>query len=157
MTNGFVVTSPSVPSSEPKIVSSTFWPVIDPVNIRAAQRIDGTIPPERLRMALIEAIATTNYALRDWQALQLAAGRMTLTQIDAEKIDDVSILVHRYQRAVGCLAKALLLERYRDFDLSGKGEKKAEALTDPIDDCRRDHLNALADISGKSRCQVELI
>ena len=40
---------------------------------------------------------------------------------------------------------------------TGKGDKKAESLTDPIDDCRRDHLNAIADILDKPRVTVELI
>ena len=155
--NGFIVTAPTVPDNEPPIVSGPFWTEIDPTKVREAQRIDGTVPAARLRMAIIEAIATTNYALRTWRDEQITLGITTITDVAAEKIDDVSILVHRYQRAVGCLAKALLLERYKDFDASGKGDKKADALIDPIDDCRRDHLNALADITGRPRSTIELL
>jgi len=158
---GFVVTAPSAPQLEEPIVSGPFWPNIDPKKVREAQRIDNTITPGRLRIILIEAIAATNMALRQWRDVQLANGITELAEIDADnadaKIDGTSILVHRYLRAIGCLAKALLLERYPDFDATGKGEKKADALTHPIDDCRRDHLHAVSDIVGRARTTVELI
>lgn len=151
-----IINAPSTPASEPPIVSNAWWPQIDPVEIREQQRIDNTVPPGRLRGALIEAIATTNQALLDWRFANHAE-QVSLAAIGAEQIDSTSILVHRYRRAVGCLAKALLLERLRDFDATGKGDRKSEALTDPIDDCRRDHLNAIADIVGAPRITVELI
>lgn len=155
--NGFIVTAPAEPASETPIASGPFWPDIDPAEQRTAQRIDNTVTADRLRMALIESIATTNYALRAWRDEQTALGYATLSDVPAETIDGKSLLAHRYQRAVGCLAKALLLERLRDFDATGKGDKKAEALADPIDDCRRDHLHAIADIAGKPRTVVDLI
>lgn len=155
--SGFIVTAPTASESEEPIVSGPFWPNIDPTEIRKAQRIDDTTPAPRLRMVIIEAIATTNGALRDWRDRQIASGNNRLVDIAAEEIDGTSILAHRYQRAVGCLSKALLLERYKDFDATCKGDKKADALTDPIGDCRRDHLNALADITGRPRCTIELI
>ena len=154
---GFIVTAPAADPEETPIVSGPFWPNIDPATIREAQRIDNTVTPERLRMALIEAIASTNHKLRTWREAQAALGYVTLATVPADEIDETSILEHRYLRAVGCLAKALLLERLRDFDATGKGDKKAESLTDPIDDCRRDHLHALADILGEARTVVELI
>ena len=154
---GFIVTAPATPAAETPIVSSPFWPEVDPVEIRDAQRIDTTVTPERLRMALVEAIATTNHALRAWREAQVSLGYAALNTVPADEIGATSILIHRYQRAVGCLAKALLLERLRDFDATGKGDRKADALIDPIDDCRRDHLHAIADITGTGRTVVELI
>lgn len=154
---GFIVTAPSEPLFETPIVSGPFWPDIDPTEIREAQRIDNTVTPARLRGVLIEAIAACNFGLRSWRADRNAEGINKLADMEDEEIDGIGIRVHRYQRAVGCLAKALLLERYRDFDATGKSDKKAESVTDPIDDCRRDHLNALADITGRPRTTVELI
>lgn len=152
-----ITPAPSSPVSEPVIKSSLFWPDIDPVEIRAQQRLDNTVHQDRLRGALIEAIATTNAALLAFRQAHQELGTAALADVVAEEIDGVSIIVHRYQRAVGSLAKALLMERYRDFDATGKGDKKADQLTDPIDDCRRDHLNAIADITGRPRVTVELI
>lgn len=155
--NSFVVAAPAVQPEETPIASSEFWPTIDPVKIREAQRIDNTVTPARLKATLIEAIAATNASLLTWRADKQLLGHASLAAMPAEQIDGTSILVHRYQRAVGCMAKALLLERYRDFDSTAKGDKKAEALDDPIDDCRRDHHFALADLTGRTRSTVELI
>lgn len=154
---GFIVTAPAAAAAETLIASNPFWPEIDPAAIRDAQRIDNTVTPERLRMALVEAIASTNHALRSWRDGQITAGYVKLSDVPSDEIDGTSILVHRYLRAVGCLTKAIVLERLRDFDATGKGDKKADALTDPIDDYRRDHLHAVADIAGTPRTVVELI
>lgn len=155
--SSLIIPTPTPEVEEAAIVSGPFWPDIEPSKIRQMQRIDNTVTPIRLRHTLIEAISTTNGALRDWRQGKIDQGITKLVDIDAEVIDDLSILTHRYIRAVGCLTKALLLERYRDFDSTGKGDKKAEVLTDPIDDLRRDYLHALADITGKPRSTVELI
>jgi hypothetical protein len=153
----FVTTSPPAPQAETEIVSSAFWPPIDPAQIREAQRIDSTITPERLRAALIEAIAGVNVELAAWRILRQAEGTVSLAEVAADEIDDESIHVHRYRRAVGCIAKANLLERYRDFDATARGDRKADALESPIDDLRRDARWAIADILGTGRSVVELI
>lgn len=153
-----IIPAPTPEAVEENIVSNAFWPAIKPAEIREDQRIDNTVTPVRLKATLIEAIATTNNALAGWRTTQqVLNGYATLAAVPAEEIDETSILVHRYRRAVGCLAKALLLERYRDFDATGKNDKKTEGLTDPIDDHRRDHLHAIADLTGRPRTTVELI
>lgn len=153
----FVTTTPVDESVEPPIGNGEFWPEIDPAKIREAQRVDGTITPERLRTALIEAMASVNGELEAWRLLQVAAGHATLVAVPATEIDDESIHVHRYRRAVGCMAKANLIERYRDYDTTARGDRKAEMLTDPIDDLRRDARWAISDILGVGRTTVELI
>lgn len=152
-----IVTAPSPTPAETDIAIGSFWPAISPVEIREAQRLDNTVTPARLRPALIESASTTIEALAAWKIAQIELGYTTLSAVPSDEIDGASILVHRFKRAVGSLAKALLMERYRDFDATAKGDKRADALTDPIDDCRRDHLNALADITGRTRCTIELI
>lgn len=153
----FVTTSPPAPQAETEIVSSAFWPRIDPAQIREAQRIDSTITAERLRGALIEAIAGVNVELSAWRALRQAEGINSLAEVVADEIDEESIHVHRYRRAVGCIAKANLLERYRDIDTTARGDRKADAMESPIDDLRRDARWAIADILGTGRSVVELI
>lgn len=153
----FVVTTPATPEVEPPINPGPFWPEVDPAEIRAAQRIDGTVTAERLNAELIEAIASVNGELAAWRETQQAAGHDTLAEIPAAEINSASINVHRYLRAVGCLAKAGLTERHPDFDATGKGERKADALDGTIDDLRRDARWAIADILGVRRTTVELI
>lgn len=155
--NSFVVNVPAPTPAEAKITSAEFWPEVDPVAIRAAHRIDGTITIERLRDALIEAIATVNTELSTWRAARELEGRATLSAVPAEVVSAISVNVNRYHRAVGCLTKALLIERYRDFDTTAAGNKKADQLESPIDDLRRDARWAINDILGIGRTTVELI
>lgn len=152
-----IIPAPTPSTEEAPIVASTFWPEIEPAKVRADQRIDNTITPERLAAMLTEALIVTIEALAAWKAEQVANGYARLQDVPSEPIGDRTAHEHRFHRAVGCLAKAQLLERYRDFDSTGKGDKKAEVLSDPIDDLRRDWHNAIADIVGRSRCTVELI
>lgn len=153
----FVTTTPINDAIEPSIGNGDFWPEVDPAQIREAQRIDSTITVERLRSALIEAMATVNGELEAWRLLQIAAGHATLIAVPAAEIDDESIHLHRYRRAVGCLAKAGLIERYRDYDTTARGDRKADVLENPIDDLRRDARWAISDIQGVGRTTVELI
>lgn len=153
-----IVASPTEPEIEVPIVTGEFWPDIDPAEIRDEQRIDNTVTPDRLRAAIIEATVTTIESLAAWKAAQIAAGYASLEAVPtAEQIDDESPNLHRFRRAVGCLAKALLLERYRDFDTTAKGDRNADQLTDPIGDHRRDHHHAIAGIIGRGRVTIELI
>lgn len=155
--NSFVVNSPAPTLPEAVISSGAFWPDVDPVKMRAVQRIDGTITPERLRDALIEAIASVNTELGLWSTARVAEGYATLDAVPADTVDTVSINVHRYLRAVGCFAKSSLIERYRDFDTTAAGNKKADQLDSPIDDLRRDARWAISSILGIGRNTVELI
>ena len=155
--NSFVVTAPADTPAEEPIANGTFWPEVDPVQVRVAQRIDDTITSTRLRNALIEAIVSVNGELAAWRAARELEGRATMAAVPADEVDGASILVHRYHRAVGCFAKASLIERYRDFDTTASGNKKADQLETPIDDHHRDARWAISDILGISRTTVELI
>ena len=155
--SSFVATVPAAAPADESIANAAYWPAIDPAQIRAAHRIDGTITAPRLRDALIEAMASVNAELSDWRLEQIAAGHNTLAAVPAEQIAGASVHTHRYLRAVGCLAKAAIIERYRDVDTTARGDRKADAMENPIDDLRRDARWAVADIQGLGRSVVELI
>jgi hypothetical protein len=139
------------------INSGPFWPVIYPGQARLEMRLDGTINATRLRTALIEAIALVNNLLDVWAQDQQLQGITRLEDTTPRKIDLVSLNVLRYNRAVYCYAAANLAERMRNFDTTAEGHKRADALTDPIDDHRRDGRWAVSDILGQTRTVVELI
>ncbi len=155
--SAFSISIPTTPTAETPINSGAFWPSVTPGTIRAAHRIDGSVTPERLRDALIEAVANVTGQLTDWRAAREAAFYATLNDVPAEFIDGISILELRYRRAVGCMAKAIVLERYRDYDTSNQGDRKADATDPTIEDLRRDASWAIRDIQGLARSTVELI
>lgn len=145
------------PDMQAAIDSGPFWPRIDPGQARLEMRLDGTVTPERLRSALIEAVVLVNKDLDSWAQDQQAQGHTTLAETNTKTVDLVSLNVLRYRRAVYCYAAANLAERLRNFDTTAEGHKRADALTDPIDDHRRDARWAVSDIMGRTRTVVELI
>ncbi|SDP46260.1 Phage head completion protein (GPL) [Ralstonia sp. 25mfcol4.1] len=139
------------------IVNDGFFPDIDVDTATAAMRQDGTVTAERLRAALVEAALSVNEDLGVWRAEQLAAGYESLEAVPAALIDSKSAHLHRYLRAVYCEARAGLIERYRDYDATAAGDRKAEALMQAVEDLRRDARWATSDIIGRPRSTVELI
>lgn len=155
-----------VPGAEPPveatITNAAFFPDIDPAAIRGQMRLDGTITEPRLLMAVTNAIQHINDELADWRLAQQSEGFTTLSDVPGksgavESIGGENAKVILYRRAVACYAAAECADRFMNFDSSGKGQKRAEEQTIPIDDLRRDYIRAIADIQGRPRTVVELI
>ncbi|WP_249383849.1 head completion/stabilization protein [Chitinivorax sp. B] len=147
----------SPPADSLPIQAGSFWPVVTLDQLRKAMRLDGTVTNERLRMALIEAIASVNGDLASWRQRQQAQGFASLATVPAEPIDGQSVLVQRWLRAVYCLAVANVTERYRSFDATGAGHQQADRLDSTVDDLRRDSRWAVTDLLGIGRSTVALI
>ncbi|MDE9517588.1 head completion/stabilization protein [Xenorhabdus bovienii] len=139
------------------ISSDPFYPAIEMGRYRDDMRTDGTVTPPRLKQAITNAIVEVNRELTPWRRLNIARGYATLAAIPAGLIDQESELVYLYHRAVFCLTKASLTERYRDIDTTQPGTKKAEAMETTIDDLWRDAQWALRRIQGQDHMIVELI
>lgn len=166
MSTPFVVRTDDCPADLPSAVDQAeppieqdWFPAIDPVQIRARYRFrdQKTVTPERLRAALIHGIITTGNDLAGWAALHQAAGYADLAAVPAPAIDGTSRLVLLYVDAVALFAKARIVERYRDFDATGAGDRRVEDLDTSIDELRRDAAHAIRDLLGRGRTCVELI
>lgn len=143
------------PHADELIINEPFFPDIDMAQCRNQMRIDGTVTHLRLQDALIEAMASVNEELAEFH-LENSEYR-TLARIPAPIINDESIYVQRYRRAVICLAQANLNERYASYDTTNDGEKKLALLKESIDELRRDARFAISDILKRRRIDVELI
>jgi len=154
--SSFIATAPARPD-QATIANDSFFPDLVVADALAAMRQDGTVTPERLRAALIEAALSINGELAAWQVDQQAAGHTRLEAVPAPKVDGKSAHVHRYLRAVYCQARANLIERYRDYDATAAGDRHAEKLELSVDDLRRDARWAISDLLGIARTTVELI
>ncbi|MEY0512937.1 head completion/stabilization protein [Providencia manganoxydans] len=143
------------------LTSGNFWPAINTAEFREQMRIDGTVTQKRLLPALKNALIETHRILFQWQQQEQRLGYTTLDSIPAQTIQEgdfsESELVYLHRRAVFCLAKASLTERYRDIDTTPNGSKKADALDPTIDDLQRDATWAMQRIQGTTHNIVELI
>lgn len=155
-TQGFIPTNP-IPPNEGKIISGEFWPVIELGDFRSTMRTDGTITTDRLRHGVIDAVASVNSDLSLWSQRQIAAGFLTLAQVPSEKINNESVLVHRYRRAVYALARGNLVERYLDTSATADAMKEVGTKEGSIEDLYRDARFAIRDILGTGHLTVELI
>lgn len=152
-----LVANGNSPDPEAVIQNNGFFPEIDPAHFRLATRQDKTVTEERLRQALFEAIAAANRELAAWQAARELEGYESLADLPQQDIGGEGILTHHYRRAVYSLAKAELIERYRDFDTTRSGAERDEANPAADDVYRRDARWAIADLQGKRRTVTELI
>ncbi len=154
----FLGTSPTPPAAEePPLANDDWFPDIDLRDLRETCRLDGTVTPQRLRHAALDAMASVNAELRGYEAAQRLAGWPALAEVPSPQIAGESVQLQRYRRAVYATVQAELVERYRDFDTTGSGDKAAEKLELRIDELRRDRRWAISGICGRPQSTVELI
>lgn len=139
------------------IENNGFWPALKVAEFRESMRVDSLATPPRLAMALDGAAMDVNAQLLAYQLQQQAAGHDTADDVPPRPGQRQGDLVRLYLRAVWSLAKADLIERYRDYDATRDGHDRADALTDAVDDYRRAAAWAIRDITGDRRTTVELI
>ncbi|MEQ5834233.1 head completion/stabilization protein [Marinobacter sp. NFXS9] len=139
------------------ITNAAFFPDLDLDTFREAIRLDGTVTNERAVPALEIAMSDVNGQLAEWMQEQQAAGATALDEVAQPAWQPDGYYTRLYKRAVWSLAKANLVERYRDYDTTGTGHDRADALEPTDGDYRRDAAWAIADILGNHRTTVELI
>ncbi|MBU9562272.1 hypothetical protein FEP95_02021 [Burkholderia multivorans] len=144
-------------TAAPPIANDAFYPDVSLEHARDTMRLDGSVTDPRLRHELLAAIASVNDELRTARAAWRDAGFARLADVPADQLDGESVLLQHYRRAVYCLAKATLIERYRDYDTTGDGARRADELEPQSDELRRDARWAISDIVGRPRVTVELI
>ncbi len=159
--SGFVCTPSVIPPEttgvEPTITNDGWFPDVVPAEFRAQMRIRESVTPTRLREAVLGAMIDVGNNLRNWRAAREAAGAATLAAVPSPQLGGESRLVILYRRAIGATAKADLVERYRDTDLTGAGQRQVGELDQSIDELRRDAIHAVRDMLGVTRTYVELI
>ncbi|WP_346209113.1 head completion/stabilization protein [Aeromonas salmonicida] len=156
MSTGFIATAPTAPD-EGDIANSPFWPAISLPDLRETVRLDGTVTTARLTHAVVDAITSINRDLADWRSARQAEGHATLAAVPSEVINNESVHLHSYRRAVYAMTRANLLERYTDYSATGDGVKGADAKIISSDDLYRDARFAIRDILGTTHNTVELI
>lgn len=145
------------PAPETTVTNDGFFPDIEPAAIRDAARIPGSITAGRLRAAILGAIMTAGNDLARFADDCQAAGYATLADLPAPKLDGQSVQLTRYARVIALLTKAELIERHRDFDTTGAGDRKAEDLETSLTDLRSDATASIRDMLGRGRTVVDLI
>jgi hypothetical protein len=153
--SGFI--AGGTPAQPFPITNDGFWPDIDGALLRASIRLDGSITDARLEVATVNALIEINAELQRLKAIHLGGGYCTLAAVPAAQIQGQSQWIWQYKRAVYCTVGAELAERYRSFDSTGDGHKKADDLTPSVDEFRRDARFAIRNLLGTPHSTIELI
>lgn len=151
------IVPPETKNTQEPIENDGFLPAIDPDDVKVAMRVPESFDPRRIRAACIGAMLKLAPDLAAYVAAQRAAGFATLADVPAPRLDGTSSLVLLYERAVACHAKAELIERHRDVDQAGGGQRDAAAVDQTPGELRRDGHHALRQILGRTSTTVELI
>lgn len=150
--------APEKATGTPEIIpNNSFWPDIDLATFRSVMRVDGTVTPQRLKQVVLTAMAEVNAELYPWREQQELRGFNSLANVPAEELAGRSVRLHQYENAVWCWARAVLNERYQDFDATAAAAKRGEELEDATGDLWRDARWAISRVQNAPHCTVELI
>lgn len=129
-----------------------FFPTIALDDIKQDVRIDGSVTDARVKQALLEEIIDVNRLLAD-----LVQPDKTLIGLATDIIDgkaDTDIL---YFSAVANGVAAKIAEKYRSYDSTNSGNKRAEELSATINEYKRNKVFAIQQLKGENHSIVELI
>lgn len=152
----FVAPEPA-PEQAEVIKNTPFWPDVDLSEFRSVMRTDGTVTQPRLRQVLLTAISEVNAELFDFRNRQRMLGFQALAEVPADVLDGKNERTQHYHNAVYCWARAVLNERYQDYDATASGVKRGEELAEASDDLWRDARWAISRVQDAPHCTVELI
>lgn len=142
--------NPQVPDSgtAQTVIEQDWWPSVDLVKAREVMRLNGTVTDDRLHESLLNAVYSVNDELIEWSETNRLSNPDGMPE---------GRLSHLYRRAVYFYAKAELVERYRDFDTTGEGDRRADDQEGIPGEARRNMRWAIRDIQGKSRTTIEAL
>ncbi|MGV3915470.1 head completion/stabilization protein [Citrobacter braakii] len=150
--------APEQAPEQAEIIRNTpFWPDVDLSEFRSVMRTDGTVTQPRLKQVVLTAISEVNAELFDFRNRQQMLGWRTLAEVPAEMLDGKSERIRHYHNAVFCWARAVLNERYQDYDATASGVKRGEELAEASGDLWRDARWAISRVQDAPHCTVELI
>lgn len=148
---GFVANGNNTPSNI-TVSSGTFFPSIAMDDIRKDVRIDGSVTDDRLRQILREEVIDVNRLLKN-----LIGTADTLAGLATSVVDDQPDTEILYFSAVANGIAAKVYEKYRNYDATNSGNKRADEMTPSIDEYRRNKHWAIQQLLGKNHTVVDLI
>ncbi|WP_449544726.1 head completion/stabilization protein [Lelliottia amnigena] len=152
----FVAPEPA-PEQAEVIKNTPFWPDVSLSEFRSVMRTDGTVTQPRLKQVLLTAISEVNAELFDFRNRQRMLGWQALADVPSGVLDGKSERIQHYHNAVYCWARAVLNERYQDYDATASGVKRGEELAEASGDLWRDARWAISRVQDAPHCTVELI
>ncbi len=149
--------APEQAPEQAEIIRNTpFWPDVDLSEFRSVMRTDGTVTQPRLKQVTLSAISEVNAELYEFRRRQQMLGYASLAEVPAEQLDGKSERIQHYFNAVYCWARAMLNERYQDYDATASGVKRGEELAEASGDLWRDARWAISRVAARHKLKMAL-
>lgn len=139
------------------ITNQPFWPDLDLMEFSINYRVPNDMVADSVKEQLIQAITDINSRLLDWQEQKKKEGHEHLTDVPADTVDNQSILVILYKRAVFSRAKATICRDYPTIDRRTEAENQAKSADDIERIYLRNAFEAVRQMMGMNDITVELI
>ena len=139
------------------VAGDDFYPPVSIAEARESLRVNTMITDPRLRDALRGGMISVRKDLAAWKAARVAAGALSLADLDEEEVDGVGMLELLYRRAVFAYAGADLAETHNDITATAEGKDRIETGALTAGEHRHNATHAVRDIIGATRTSVELI
>jgi hypothetical protein len=142
------------PADDQLVPNDGWWPSLSTAECQQTTGIGSDWTPLRIATEIAAAGVEVNSTHAVWRASQQAA---SLAAVPAPQYAGVSEKVLLYRRAVYCLVRARQIDTLRDYDSTGKGHGRADALAPSADAWRQMSAEAQARMVDRPRTIVELI
>lgn len=147
-----LVANGRVSGQDESISANAFFPEILINDIRDIVKVDTSVTDARLKQAVFEEIIDVNRLLAG-----LIEPNSTLVKQSTQYIGGKTDKEILYFSAVSNGVSAKVCEKYRGYDSSNTGNKRAEDLTLTIDEYRRNKHWAIQQLLHQNQTTVELI
>lgn len=137
------------------IENDGFFPAISLNAFKSDMGVGDVFMPDRLAHLLTLSLLEINASLSSWR--ETVTEYQSLADIPATQYGGISEKILHYQNAIFNRAKALFIERTRDYDSTKSGHERADELTEAADDHMRQSSESIARLMDQSRTNVELI
>lgn len=148
----FVANGNSKKTNLTYISSRSFFPSISLDAIKEEVRIDGSVTDARIKQTLLEEIIDVNRLLSG-----IVQTDKTLIDLATDQIDGKADTEILYFSAIANGVAAKIAEKYRTYDSTNSGSKKAEEVSATINEYRRNKVFAIQQLKGENHSIVELI
>ncbi len=141
-----------------EITNDGFWPNLNVGDFEKRRGIPAAQDPERITIALVNAMAEVNRALEKLKLQYLEQGHQRAADVPITPIvNGKSRVVIQYESAVNSRAKADLLPDIATVHTKDKGDHLADRSTDTRDDLMAESQRVIRNMLGVSRSSAALL
>ncbi|CDT98588.1 Phage head completion protein (GPL) [Vibrio coralliirubri] len=150
--------SPDTDYQDTEITNDDFWPDLNAGDFEKRRGIPAAQDPERITIALVNAMAEVNRSLDPLKAQYQEQGYTTAADVPVTPVvNGRNRVVIQYESAVNSRAKADLLPDIATVHTKDKGDHLADRAPDTRDELLAESQRIIRNMLGVSRSSMDLL